>query len=374
VVRFSVAAFVLAATALVVACAGRVRGPSTAPLTVKEIVDRSKPAIVRIESEFDIPGPDGKNLKGVGTGFIVKSTGRIITNLHVIVDAERQTGPALEVSVTLLDGSKHKLARVVDIDPKRDLALIEIDARRELPTLQMGDSDKISTGERVVAIGNPLGFLDYTVSEGLISGVRVWTDELTMIQFSAPISQGSSGGPLFNNRGEVIGVATLIAQEGQNLNFGIPSNYLRPLLSHGGGGKTLAELRAAMQPVDPPVSPIKREVPEHALTITTGCEVDGVAKVYREIADAISEGVPRYNARDHKGCFLIYEGAALRVEREGWCKPLGAALVDGVNRAKTKTSFNEKAWAMRDAFDGVLLVIRKKIALGELPPGPFKDE
>jgi len=200
----------------------------------------------------------------------------------------------------------------------------------------------------------------------------------TWIQISAPISQGSSGGPLFNNRGQVIGVATLIASEGQNLNFGIPSNYLKPLLSQR-GGQTLAQLRKDLigrlpqaAEAAPPRGSIKREVPDHPLTILDGCSLDSAAKVFHAINDAIKVGAPLYNADEHEACFRIYEGTALMVERNGWCKALGNALTSGIRRAEGLGTFTEKAWAMRDAFDGVIIVITRKIEAGGYPAEPFR--
>jgi serine protease Do len=370
----NVAGAAIAAVALA-ACAGHVRGPSSAPLTVKEIVDRSKPAIVRIVSTFTLVGPGGKpvEVKGVGTGFVVGADGRIVTNLHVIFDVEHNAGPAVNVTVELLDGTKLVVERVVDIDPKQDLAVLAVKAGHALPVLALGDSDRVATGERVVAIGNPLGYLDYTVSDGLISGVRVFSPEVTRIQFSAPISQGSSGGPLFNNHGEVIGVAQGIAFDGQNvsqnLNFGVPANYIKPLLSQH-GGKTLAEMRAAMAAAQPPpeARPIQRDVPTHPLTILDECKPEAVARVFHAIGVAIHKGAPLYNQGDHEACYYLYEGTALRVDREGWCKPLGDALLAGVTRAHSLTTFTEKAWAMRDAFDGILGVVARKIQSGDWPP------
>jgi len=196
------------------ACPGaRTKGP--APLSPKQIVERSKPAIVRVEVGTD----------RVGTGFILDASGVVVTNLHVVVGSD-------DVKVRTLDGTVLTVARVLGLDPEHDLALLDVDPRQPLPTLPLGDSDQVAAGDPVLAIGNPLGVLDYTVSDGLISSVRQLDADVTLLQISAPISQGSSGGPLFNPQGEVIGVATAIFNEGQNLNFGVPSNYVRELVKH----------------------------------------------------------------------------------------------------------------------------------------------
>ena len=359
----------LAALALVFgACSGTIQSPKKTRLTTKEIVDASKPGIVRVESEF---GP-GKT--GVGTGFVVSPEGRVVTNMHVLFDVESTLQVAKKVSVVLLDGSRHDVVRVVSADAKRDLAVLEIDAKSKLTTLRLGDSDLMSAGDRIIAIGNPLGVLDYTVSDGLISSVRPVSDELTMLQISAPISQGSSGGPLFNNFGEVIGVATAISREGQNLNFAIPSNYLRPMLVKQ-GGLTLAELGAKFTPPgaadkpDPARPRILRKVPNHDISILDDCSDEALTEAVKAVGEAIANGAPVYNEGNHEGCYRIYEGTALRLDRENDCKGVREALGAGLLRASTLPTFTEKAWAMRDAFDGLLdVVARKARASGAAAP------
>ena len=200
---------------IVLASACGARQPSGhGKLSARDIAARSEPAIVRIEAGGD----------RIGTGFALDPSGVIATNLHVVAGAR-------DIKVHTLDGAVYDVKRVDAIDLDRDLALIDIDPKKPLPVLALGDSDKLAAGDPVVAIGNPMGVLDYTVSDGLISSVRVLSKQLTVLQISAPISPGSSGGPLFNSYGEVIGVATAILTQGQNLNFGVPGNYLKTLMS-----------------------------------------------------------------------------------------------------------------------------------------------
>src|SRR4030095_16887014 len=159
------------------------------------------------------------------------------TNLHVIAGTS-------EIKVKLHDGTLYPAMEVVNVDPGRDLALLRFKPPRPQPTLRLGDSSKVSAGDQIVAIGNPLGVFENTVSEGLISSVREVCSsqdaaegkhgcpgELTFLQISAPISQGSSGGPLFNQAGEVVGVTTAIISSGQLINLAMPANYLKPLIA-----------------------------------------------------------------------------------------------------------------------------------------------
>ena len=353
--------------AAVAACGGSTAsgssgaGAQSAPLTTRQIVENSKPAIVRIESA-------GQSGAGVGTGFIVAADGRIATNLHVIHGAA-------EIRVTLLDGTQLPVQQVVAIDPQRDLAIIAIRVRQKLPTLRIGDSDDVSAGDRVIAIGNPLGVFDYTVSDGLISSVRPLNRATTILQISAPISQGSSGGPLFNDSGEVIGVATAIIGEGQNINFGIPSNYLRPMLERGLDGaisvaefrRQLAEAAAAAgdgegadgQPSQPGRR-ITRKVPQHPLSVLDGCPQASIDEAVEAIREAIDLGAPLYNAGNHEACYRIYEGTSVKLERDSACAGVRDALGQGLLRASTLETFTEKAWALRDAFDGMIDVVLRR--------------
>jgi S1-C subfamily serine protease len=364
VTRPSTVVAALGAALLAAGCSASTRNAPRTLLSTKEIVQRNKPAIVRIESRVTTQG--GPDRRQYGTGFVVRADGRIATNLHVIIGSG-------DVKVRLADGAEFKALRVVAIDPQRDLAIIGIDAV-DLPTVHLGNSDEVSAGDRVVAIGNPLGVLDYTVSDGLISSVRQ-PEGLKVLQISAPISQGSSGGPLFNAYGEVIGVATLISAEGQNLNFGMPSNYLIPLLSSKQQGESMAAFAARFRPaLDSgageggrerlPRAP-ERRVPAHPISVLDGCSADQLAAVFRAISEAISIGAPVYNRNEYEACFVIYRKVAEKFESDrAVCKGVRDAFGQGLLRAETMESFSDKAWAMRDTFDGLLGVIERKVSAG----------
>lgn len=340
--------------ALSFACSSAASSSKTSRVPTKDLVQRSKPAIVRIEV-VTATGP------GVGTGFVISPDGRIATNLHVISGAR-------EATVTLLDGTKVPLEEIAAIDAERDLAIIKIKTGKKLPTLRLGDSDEVAAGDAVIAIGNPLGVFDYSVSDGLISSVRALSESLTILQISAPISQGSSGGPLFNEKGEVIGVATAIIGEGQNINLGIPSNYLRPLMQRDERWslskltEVLGEPRESAGDAPQGGKPrIQRRVPNHDLSVLKGCSDDAIRQTVQSIGDAIQNGAPLYNQGNHEACFRIYEGTAIRLEREVECQGLREALGQGLLRASTEQDYSLKAWAMRDTFDGILLVIQRSL-------------
>jgi S1-C subfamily serine protease len=157
-----------------------------------------------------------------GTGFLVRSDGVVVTNYHVI-----QTG---NVAVAKFpDGTVLSVDGVLAADKVRDLAIVKIHGKT-FRTLTLGNSDQIQVGEEVVAIGNPLS-LESTVSNGIVSGMRTSKAQGgKFLQTTAPISPGSSGGPLFNMLGEVVGINTMYLEGGENLNFAIPINDAKRLL------------------------------------------------------------------------------------------------------------------------------------------------
>ena len=171
------------------------------------------------------PPPGGEfRMQGAGSGFIISKDGYVLTNNHV-VDGAR------EITVALADKREFP-ATVVGRDPKTDLAVLRIQGKGELPIVAMGDSQALKIGEWVVAIGNPFG-LSNTVTVGIVSakgrviGQGPYDD---FIQTDAAINPGNSGGPLFNLRGEVIGINTAIHSGGQGIGFAIPINTAKALL------------------------------------------------------------------------------------------------------------------------------------------------
>lgn len=157
-----------------------------------------------------------------GTGFVVRSDGTVITNYHVIA-----TGNAAVVKFA--DGAVLPVDGVLATDKYHDLAILKIHGKI-FQTLALGNSDQIEVGEEVVAIGNPLG-LELTVSNGIVSGIRAdEKQERKLLQITAPISHGSSGGPLFNMSGEVVGINAMFLEGGESLNFAIPVNDVKNLL------------------------------------------------------------------------------------------------------------------------------------------------
>lgn len=169
------------------------------------------------------PQPERRS-NALGSGFVYSSDGFIVTNNHVIEQAEK-------IEVTLYDGRSFE-AKVIGTDPMTDLALIKIQDAPHLPAVKLGNSDDLEVGDWVLAIGNPLG-LDYTVTAGIISAkgrdIFGGTAYGQFIQTDAAINPGNSGGPLFDVDGKVVGINTAIAQ-GQGLGFAIPISLAEKIL------------------------------------------------------------------------------------------------------------------------------------------------
>ncbi len=209
--------------------------------SLTEIVRRIKPAVVNISSTkimhnrpmarrggdpfgedfyqrfFGVPQEYNQN--SLGSGFIINKDGTILTNNHVVQNAD-------EIVVKLTDGHQYQ-AKLIGTDPKTDLAVIRIEGGKgDFPTVPLGNSDQLEVGEWVIAVGNPFG-LGQTVTTGIVSakgrviGAGPYDD---FIQTDASINPGNSGGPLFNLNGEVIGINTAIIASGQGIGFAIPVN------------------------------------------------------------------------------------------------------------------------------------------------------
>ena len=210
---------------------------------VTAAVNRVGPAVVRIDTERTLtrrlPDPSfedpffrrffGENfsqsmppehLRGLGSGFIIDRSGEILTNAHVVNQADK-------VSVLLNDGRTFE-GKVQGVDEVTDLAVIKINAGGDLPVASLGDSEKVQVGDWAIAVGNPLGF-DSTVTLGIISTLKrpsnrvgIPDKRIDFIQTDAAINPGNSGGPLLNDQGEVIGINTAIRADAMGIGFAIP--------------------------------------------------------------------------------------------------------------------------------------------------------
>jgi serine protease Do len=232
------------------------------PSSVADLVDRVSPSVVNINTVHHLSGHEGapnpfefffpegmpqapRERKGAGTGFIIDPSGYVMTNAHVVQGAD-------EVTVLTKDDQSFR-AHVVGRDRKLDLALLKIEGAKGLPSVVLGDSEALRVGENVLAVGNPFG-LGHSVSMGIVSakartiGAGPYDD---FIQTDASINPGNSGGPLFNMRGEVVGINTAIRANADGIGFAIPVNALKDIVKQleDKGFVERGKLGLAFQPV-----------------------------------------------------------------------------------------------------------------------------
>jgi S1-C subfamily serine protease len=211
---------------------------------VMAAVDKAESAVVQVNVSRSVGGnvpdflrpflgggpvpPSGPMLQGLGSGFIIDKSGQVLTNAHVVNEADT-------VTVTMQDGRVLE-GKVLGTDSVTDIAVIQVEAAEDLPTVTLGDSDKVRQGQWAIAIGNPLG-LQETVTVGVISGIErsstaigVPDKRINFLQTDAAINPGNSGGPLLSSRGDAIGVNTAVIGGAQGLGFAIPINTAREVV------------------------------------------------------------------------------------------------------------------------------------------------
>ncbi len=167
--------------------------------------------------------PGGFEQRGVGSGFVMSREGYILTNNHVVEDAD-------QIKVKLANGKEYE-GKIVGRDPKTDLALVKIEGASDLHPLKLGNSEDLKVGSWVVAVGSPFG-LEQTVTAGIVSakGRVIGSGPYdNFIQTDASINPGNSGGPLINMKGEVVGINTAIIASGQGIGFAIPINMAKEI-------------------------------------------------------------------------------------------------------------------------------------------------
>jgi S1-C subfamily serine protease len=314
--------------ALLLALAGSACGAAEKPhapvaLTPAEIAHRSLPSVVRIQTDL-----------ARGTGFIIGADGRIATNLHVVEGARR-------VRVTLADEREFDQVTVSALDAGHDLVVLRIPATA-LPALRFYDG-ALEVGQPIVAIGHPVG-MENTVSDGLVSGMRRVTADLELIQMTAPISPGSSGGPVLDDRGRVIGVATLQHRVGQNVNFAMPVRYLAAIAQERGN------------------APITSLPDNRTRRMFAGCSSAELVTVYLALSDArrVGEGLVREGR--HREALDHYRlAAADLVVRVPGCASPRRTLVGAALLSERLASDVLKATEFRAYMDAILRDLRRAL-------------
>lgn len=360
--------------------------PTVVNIMTSKVVNLADDPIARFHQFFE-GGQEGSVNRplSLGSGFIVDKEGYVVTNVHVIQGAD-------EIRVRLSDERVYP-ARVVGKDPKLDLALIQILGATNLSAASLGNSDSLRVGDWVLCIGNPFG-LGHTVTLGITSAKdrSIGTGPYdSFIQTDASINPGNSGGPLFNLKGEVIGIPTMVHRGGQGIGFAVPVNMLKDILGQlrDQGSVSRGKLAVTIQHVTADLAQglgldrargalLTDLDPSGAGTragLTTGdviLSVDG-SEVTR------SEDLPRLVARNPPGSKI-----KLEVFRAGKTITLTAVLdaLDGRAQpvrppTKTPSAPSRSGIEMEDLPSGgvrVTSVSARSIAAGQLAPGDLVME
>ncbi len=293
-------------------------GQSGAPLTPSQIAALSVPSVVVLKTDV-----------GMGSGFAVGRPGRVLTNLHVLAGAKK-------LEAFLVDGTPLRVVGLLGWDTVNDVALVQV--RENLPPLVLS-SEPPHVGESVVAIGNPLGFTA-TVTDGLVSGLR--REESTdLLQISAPIAPGSSGGPVINIYGQVVGVSVATVRGGQNLNLAVPSKYASLLLKSEAPASLEALAKALAEKAKAPANKVS-DADKPALA---GCNAADKKYLGQVIGETLEIGGVLCEAGKTASCVHLYEGAAGDVEKgiSESCKGPRDALIKARTDAKSAKDDAERA-------------------------------
>ncbi len=184
---------------------------------MKEIIELFRNVVIQIATPYS-----------KGTGFYMKTRNLIVTNEHIVRGNRK----------VIIESShlNRQMAKVLFVDAKHDLAFLEVPTTTSMPTVAFGNDGAVKEGDQIIAIGHPFG-LKYTATQGIISSTFHRQNDLTYFQHDAALNPGNSGGPLLNEKGEIIGVNTFIIRDGDNIGFSLPVNYLKDTIAAFQEGK-----------------------------------------------------------------------------------------------------------------------------------------
>lgn len=293
--------------------------------------------------EFFPSTPQQQRLQGQGSGFIFDPAGLVLTNAHVVAEADR-------VTVTLKDGRNFE-GKVQGVDPVTDLAVVKISGS-DLPVAPLGDSEQVEVGDWAIAVGNPLG-LDNTVTLGIVSTLRrssaqagIPDKRLAFIQTDAAINPGNSGGPLLNQNGEVIGINTAIRADAMGIGFAIPINKAKEISQILAAGKKVSHpfLGIELANLTPQIARENNQDPNAAFMLP---EVNGVLVI------RVRPNTPAANGGLRRGDVITQIDnqpitTAEQVQNAVENSRIGQALAVRVRRGDQNTTLSVRPGEMED--------------------------
>lgn len=282
--------------------------------------------------------------RSYGLGFVAPN-GRIVTCFHVVSDEQ-------EITAHLADGRSIPVQAVCGVDARRDLAVLDVGLLDATPVRRPGERFA-GDGTKVFAFGMVPNEGRARWVEAQLAELQVLGSSLTVYRVDGEVPLDSSGGPLVAEDGTTLGVVTVAESDEGLVTLGVPWKYVEPLL---GRNQQLPLSVLSLSERKPP----RREIPDHPVSVLEGSTVAGLEASTEAIAGAIREGAPAYNAGDIAHCYQVYSETARRiidVRRD--CPGVQKVLREGLARAESLTDLDAQAWAMRDAFDGLLAVIEK---------------
>jgi hypothetical protein len=278
-----------------------------------------------------------------GLGFVAE--GRIVSTLHVVSDEKT-------ITAHLSTGAQLPIRAVAGLDPKRDLAVLHA-GTLEVASLLPAPQRLAEEGSSALTFSLSQDRRRTTWMETRIAAIQVLSDGLAVYRLEGDFPPDLSGAPLVSARGEALGVVTQAQSDDGVVVLAVPFRYLKPLLT------TTEQLPLSVLRV-PKKRARRRIVPQHALTLLDGSSAKGLESLAGALAGAINVGAPVYNRGDIEACLKLYTETALRIVRDrSDCPGPIKAIREGLDRARTLDDTDSKAWALRDTFDALLMVIEK---------------
>lgn len=317
--------------------------------------DRTPPrdAIVRAARSLVVLEVEGRT----ASSFVATRDGYLVTSLHAVAGAR-------SIGAVMSDGVRSEVVQVVALDERRDLAVLRLPLPDMVPPLVVAPRPLPAEGDTVYVLRAVAGPAP-EVRSLEVRAIQVLGDWLTLMELTRTIPEESSGSPVVDSEGAVVGVATAALANGRSLGLVIPSRYVLPML-RGLGTAPLSALEAPRRRAGR-----VRQVPQHPLSVLEGATADALESIASALGHAINVGAPAYNRGDVEGCYRLYARTADQLidERED-CPGAQRALRDGLLRCVELSDPDDRAWALRDTFDGLLDVISRWLQARPARPPP----